>query len=347
MNRSPIKAARKLGLRYVSDRQPGVRRRKVGRGFSYFDVDGSRIKSKAERDRLKQLPIPPSWKDVWICPFENGHLIATGRDAKGRKQYRYHPEWRRLRNEVKFERLQTFGKMLSRIREQTEVHLRLRGLPRQKVLALVVRLLETTLIRIGNVEYARENSSYGLTTLRTRHVDIEGSQVEFEFTGKSGVNHHIALADKQLVKIIKRCYEIPGYRLFQYIDDEGQRQQVDSEDVNDYLQALTGEDLTAKEFRTWGGTVLTALELGGMGPEDSKPAAQQRVVTAIKAVAKQLGNRPATCRKYYVHPRVPEAYLSGDLVPLMQSAQQTVDYLERYECAVLELLASSQPVRQK
>ncbi|MGF1512250.1 MAG: DNA topoisomerase IB [Elainellaceae cyanobacterium] len=332
--------ARKLGLRYVSDSQPGIRRQKVGRGFSYFDVEGNRIKDRAERDRLKQLPIPPSWRDVWICPVENGHLLATGRDAKGRKQYRYHPEWRKMRNEIKFERLQTFGRLLSRIREQTDAHLRMHGLPRQKVLALVVKLLETTLIRIGNVEYARENDSYGLTTLRTKHVDIEGSQVEFEFTGKSGVDHHIELTDRRLARIIKRCYEIPGYTLFQYIDENGDRQNIDSGDVNDYLQALTGEDLTAKEFRTWGGTVLAALALGEQELEESETAAKQRVVAAIKSVAKQLGNRPATCRKYYVHPRIPEAYLSGDLAPLMQSAEQTIERLERYECAVLELIDS-------
>ncbi|MEB3358757.1 MAG: DNA topoisomerase IB [Synechococcales bacterium] len=343
INNQPSKVAQKLGLRYVSDQQPGIRRQKVGRGFSYFDVDGKRIQDKAERDRLKHLPIPPSWSDVWICPYENGHLQATGRDARGRKQYRYHPEWRQLRNQEKFERLLTFGRLLSSIREQTDAHLRMHGLPRQKVLALVVKLLEKTLIRVGNVEYARENDSYGLTTLRTRHVDIAGSQVEFEFTGKSGVEHHIELADRRLARVIQRCYEIPGYTLFQYIDEDGQRQQVDSGDVNEYLRELTGEDLTAKEFRTWGGTVLMALELGNAEPEVSKTAAKQQITAAIKVVAEQLGNRPATCRKYYVHPRIPEAYLEGDLVPLMASARQTIDHLERYECAVLDLIASWRP----
>ncbi|MGF1497908.1 MAG: DNA topoisomerase IB [Elainellaceae cyanobacterium] len=337
---SPKKVAKKLGLRYVNDQQPGIRRQKVGRGFSYFDVEGNRIQDKAERDRLKQLPIPPSWKDVWICPYENGHLLATGRDAKGRKQYRYHPEWRELRNQVKFERLLTFGQLLSSIREQTDAHLRMHGLPRKKVLALVVKLLETTLIRVGNVEYARENDSYGLTTMRTRHVDIAGSHVEFEFMGKSGVEQRVELADRRLARIIKRCYEIPGYTLFQYIDEEGQRQQVDSGDVNEYLRELTGEDLTAKEFRTWGGTVLAALELGNAGPEESEAAAKRRVKAAIQTAAEHLGNRPATCRKYYVHPRIPEAYLAGDLVPLMESARQTIDHLEHYECAVLELIES-------
>ncbi|MGB3613191.1 MAG: hypothetical protein WBA10_05300 [Elainellaceae cyanobacterium] len=340
----PSSIARNIGLRYVTDQQPGIRRQKVGRGFSFFDVDGNRIQDKAKRDRLKQLPIPPSWRDVWICPHENGHLLATGRDARNRKQYRYHPEWRKLRNQVKFERLVAFGQILSKIRAQTNVHLQLPGLPREKVLALVVKLLERTLIRVGNVEYARDNDSYGLTTLRTRHVDIEGSQVEFEFTGKSGVDHHIELADKRLAKVIRRCYEIPGYSLFQYIDDDGQRQQVDSGDVNEYLQELTNEDFTAKEFRTWGGTVLTAQALSALDPNLSEADAKRQVNAAIAAAARQLGNRPATCRKYYVHPRIPEAHLSGDLVPLMTSAQATIDYLERHECAVLELIESWHPV---
>ncbi|MEO0409781.1 MAG: DNA topoisomerase IB [Cyanobacteria bacterium P01_A01_bin.135] len=343
METPPAKVARKIGLRYVTDQQPGIFRQKVGRGFSYIDPAGNRIQDKAERDRLKALPIPPSWRDVWICPYENGHLLATGRDARGRKQYRYHPDWRKLRNQVKFERLVVFGQILSKIRAQTDAHLRLSGLPREKVLALVVKLLERTLIRVGNVEYARQNNSYGLTTLRTKHVDIAGSEVEFEFTGKSGVDHHIELKDKRLAKVIKRCYEIPGYTLFQYVDDDGQKQQVDSGDVNDYLEELTGEDFTAKEFRTWAGTVLTAQELSALDPNQSEIDAKQQVTAAIKAAAKQLGNRPATCRKYYVHPRVPEAYLAGDLVPVMQSTEATIEYLERYECAVLKLIGSWQP----
>ena len=337
METPPSKIARKIGLRYVTDQQPGVRRQRMGRGFTYFDVAGDRIPDGPERDRLKALPIPPSWEDVWICPYENGYLLATGRDAKGRKQYRYHPEWRRLRNQVKFEQLVAFGRVLANIRRQTDEHLKLPGLPREKVLALVVKLLESTLIRVGNVEYARENASYGLTTLRTKHVDISGSEVAFEFTGKSGVDHHIELKDKRLAKVIRRCYEIPGYTLFQYIDEDGARQQVDSGDVNDYLQTITGEDFTAKSFRTWGGTVLTAQELHAIDPKTAQDPKQQ-VTAAIKAVAKQLGNRPATCRKYYVHPRIPEAYLAGDLQPAIASVPDRRDYLERYECAVLSLI---------
>lgn len=340
MGKSPAKVAQKVGLRYVSDSMPGIRRQKVGRGFSYFDVDGQRIQNKAERDRLKQIAIPPSWQEVWICPFDNGHLQATGRDAKGRKQYRYHPQWRQVRSQVKFDRMLDFGQALPSIRQQTSTHLSLQGLPREKVLALIVQLLERTLIRIGNMTYARRNQSYGLTTLRTRHVDIDGHQVAFEFIGKSGIQHHIDLQNKRLASVIKQCCEIPGYKVFQYVDEDGQRQQVDSGEVNHYLQRLTGEDFTAKEFRTWAGTVLTAQTLSEAASQSTDARTQQQVTTAIKTVAKQLGNRPATCRKYYVHPKVPEAYLSGELIPIMRSPHQTVQHLETHECAILKLLAS-------
>ena len=339
MGKSPAKVAEQVGLRYVTDQIPGIRRQKVGRGFSYFDVKGQRIRDRNTRDRFKKLAIPPSWREVWICPFANGHLQATGRDLKGRKQYRYHPEWRQVRSRAKFDRMVAFGQALPTIRQQTKGHLRLQGLPRDKVLALVVQLLESTLMRVGNVAYARNNKSYGLTTLRTRHVDIVGNQVEFEFTGKSGVEHHIELEDKRLAAVLKRCYEIPGYTLFQYLDKNGQRQHVDSSDVNNYLRRITGEDFTAKEFRTWAGTVLTAQELENLAIAYSDEKTHQQVTNAIKAVAKQLGNRPATCRKYYVHPKVPEAHLAGELIPRLQSPSQTLEHLELYECAVLELLA--------
>lgn len=340
MKGKPAQIARQVGLRYVSDQEPGIRRQKVGRGFSYFDVEGERIRDRTQRDRFKQLAIPPAWQDVWICPFANGHLQATGRDTKGRKQYRYHAEWRKIRSQVKFDRMVDFGQALPHIRQQTDAHLRLTGLPKEKVLALVVQLLENTLIRIGNTTYARTNNSYGLTTLRTRHVDFLDNQVEFEFVGKSGIKHHVELADKRLVRVIKRCYEIPGYTVFQYLDQNKQRQRIDSGDVNDYLQALTGADFTAKEFRTWAGTVLTAQVLSGLSEKNPDTKAEHQITTAIKTVAKQLGNRPATCRKYYVHPRVSEAHLTGELVPLMASVHQTVDHLEPHECAVLELLTA-------
>ncbi len=325
----------------MTDQRPGITRKKVGRGFSYLDVNGERIRDRAQRDRFKALAIPPAWQEVWICPDENGHLQATGRDAKGRKQYRYHPEWRRVCNQVKFDRLVPFGNALSDIRQQTESHLKLNGLPREKVLALVIQLLETTFIRIGNVAYARSNQTYGLTTLRTRHITIDGHQVEFEFTGKSGVEHHIEFTDRRLAKIIKQCYEIPGYTVFQYLDEDGNRQQVDSGDVNDYLQSITGEDFTAKEFRTWAGTILAAQALNDIALQATTEPEKGQVTKAIKTVAKQLGNRPATCRKYYVHPKIPETYLAGELVPLMQSACQTVQHLDACECTVLELLSNS------
>lgn len=338
MKQGPQQIARQSGLRYVVDQQPGISRKRAGRGFSYFDVNGELIRDRTQRQRIKQIVIPPAWEDVWICPFENGHLQATGRDAKGRKQYRYHIDWQKIRNLAKFDRLIAFGQALGEIRQQTDEHLRLEGLPREKVMALVVRLLETTLIRVGNTAYARSNQSYGLTTLRTRHIDIEGHQVSFEFTGKSGVEHHIELADKRLAKIIRQCYEIPGYTIFQYFDDEGNKQRVDSGEVNDYLQQITGEDFTAKEFRTWAGTTLATQELGKVALELTETPDSKQVTAAIKAVAKQLGNRPATCRKYYVHPKVPETYLAGELAPLIQSACQTHKHLDLYECVVLELL---------
>lgn len=337
VDKSSVQAAHQAGLKYVTDQQPGIRRQKVGRGFSYFDVDGQRIQD-SRRDRLKQLAIPPSWSDVWICPRPDGHLLATGRDAKGRKQYRYHPEWRKIRSQVKFDRMIAFGQALSTIRHQTDLHLQLDGLPREKVLALVVCLLGDTLIRVGNTAYAQRNCSYGLTTLRTRHVEVAGAQVEFEFKGKSGVEHHIQVTDKRIAQTIKCCCEIPGYTVFQYLDDEGQRQQVDSGEVNGYLQQLTGEDFTAKEFRTWAGTVLTAETLNRLGAPPSNEEATQHITAAIKSVAQQLGNRPATCRKYYVHPTIPESYVAGSLLPIMETAGQTIEYLEPYECAVLDLL---------
>ena len=324
----------------MSDQQPGFTRQKCGRGFSYFDTDGQRIRDRQLRDRLKQLAIPPAWKDVWICPDERGHLQATGRDAKGRKQYRYHPEWRQIRSQVKFDRLVPFGQALSAIRQQTQEHLALPGLPREKVLALVVQLLEETLIRVGNTAYAKANQSYGLTTLRTRHLTVEGAQVEFEFVGKSGVEHHIELADKRLAKVIQRCSELPGYRVFQYLDDNGQRQSVDSADVNDYLQTIAGDDFTAKDFRTWAGTVLTAQVLRDQPAEITATPSQQQITAAIKTVAQQLGNRPATCRKYYVHPKVPDTYLEGQLFSVMQSPCRAIKHLDRSECAVLALLAT-------
>jgi len=322
----PVESAKTAGLRYVSDASPGILRKQRGKGFSYIGVDGKPLNDASERDRIEALGIPPAWKDVWICPIANGHLQATGHDAKGRKQYRYHHHWRTIRSQTKFNRMIPFSAALPLIREQTERHLALKGLPREKILATIVRLLETTYIRIGNVEYAQENQSYGLTTLRNRHVDISGSTVRFHFKGKSGVNHDIKVHDRRVAKIIKRCQELPGHELFQYFDDEGQPQTIDSGDVNDYLREITNEDFTAKDFRTWAGTVMAARELRAMENFESQTQAKKNVVQAIKTVASELGNRPATCRKYYVHPAVIDAYLEGTLGAIEeQSSGSTCD----------------------
>jgi DNA topoisomerase-1 len=257
----PVDSARQAGLRYVSDTAPGIRRKRRGGKFNYFAPDGSRITDAEELARIRSLAIPPAWTDVWICANGRGHLQATGRDARGRKQYRYHPKWRAVRDETKYERMVAFGEQLPKIREQTGHDLALRGLPRRKVLAAVVRLLETTLIRVGNEEYARDNKSFGLTTMRDRHVEFEGQKVQFHFKGKSGKKHLITLKDRRLAKVVRRCRDIPGQELFQYIDDDGQRETIDSADVNAYLQEITGQQFTAKDFRTWAGTVLASLAL--------------------------------------------------------------------------------------
>jgi DNA topoisomerase-1 len=314
----PAQSAKQAGLRYVSDADPGIQRQPWGRGFTYFDPKGDRITDSAERERLQALPIPPSWSDVWICPDPKGHLQATGRDERGRKQYRYHPEWRKIRSQAKYDQMLAFGSALPAIRQQVRQDLQQAGLPRTKVIAAVVRLLDDTLIRIGNPEYVERNGSFGLTTLRDRHVDIAGSELRFEFQGKSGVHHEIELEDKRLAKIVKHCRDIPGYELFQYFDESGQRQTIDSGDVNDYLQRIAEQDFTAKAFRTWGGTVLAAQALQDMGAFQSETEAKKNITQAIKVVAEQLGNRAATCRKYYVHPAVMTAYKNDLLLPTME-----------------------------
>lgn len=335
----PIKSAKKAGLRYVSDDQPGISRKRVGRGFSYIDPDGQRIQEKEELKRLKALPIPPNLDEVWICPHPKGHLIATGRDDKGRKQYIYHPEWRKIRSQAKFNRMVFFGAALPEIRALTQEHLNLPGLPREKVLATVVQLLETTLIRVGNDHYARKNRSYGLTTMRDRHVKISGAKVKFQFRGKSGVKHEIELQDRRLAKIVKRCRDIPGYELFQYYDENGDHQTIDSGDVNEYLQQITGEEFSAKDFRTWSGTLLAALELDEIGPFQKESEAKKNITQAIKNVAKQLGNRPATCRKYYVHPAVISAYTEEWLFAMMEQIHEAQSQgLHPEEQAVLEII---------
>lgn len=347
MGEAPQAAAIAAGLRYVNDDMPGIRRQKWGGGFSYWLPNGERLSPSPERDRIEALAIPPSWQEVWICPDPKGHLQATGRDAKGRKQYRYHPQWQTFRNLQKFDRMVPFGQALPALRQQTQAHLQLPNLSRQKVIAAVVQLLENTLIRVGNVEYARKNQSYGLTTLRDRHVQEcqEPGELRFHFKGKSGVEHDVTIEDPKLARVVKQCRDIPGYELFQYYDEAGDRQTVRSEDVNDYLQRYTGEAFTAKDFRTWAGTLVAADRLYQLGNWDEQTEAQRNVVAAVKAAAKRLGNRPATCRKYYIHPQVPETYVAGEFLDQLQAAlkaaraKPTVG-LEQPEQAVLAFLAS-------
>ncbi len=306
-------AADAAGLTYVSDEEPGYSRRRSGTGFTFRSPEGRRVTDRALLKRLKGLVIPPAWSDVWIGSDPNGHLLATGRDAKGRKQYIYHPRFRALRDEAKYERLIDFASLLPQIREAVARQMALRGLPREKVLATIVHLLETTLIRVGNDEYARQNKSYGLTTLRTPHVKVEGSELRFEFKGKSGKIWRLKLRDRRIARVIRACQELPGQQLFQYIDDDGERRGVTSTDVNAYLREIAGCEVTAKDFRTWAGTVLATLALGEVGPFTSATDSKRRIRAAIDAVSTQLGNTPSICRKCYVHPEILECYLSGKL----------------------------------
>ena len=305
----PVASAKSAGLRYVNDCQPGLRRKKCGKSFRYLDSAGQPIRDKSITRRIQSLGIPPAWQEVWICPWENGHIQATGRDAKGRKQYRYHPQWRAVRDEAKYERMVSFGRMLPSLREKISHALKLPGFPREKVLAIIVRLLETTLMRVGNEEYARANQSFGLTTLRHRHVQISGDEVQFQFRGKSRVQHALKLHDRRLASIIKRMRDLPGQELFQYVDEAGERHAVSSEDVNEYLRTLTGEDYTAKDFRTWAGTLEAARALLELESYETPAQAKKNVDEAIKVVAGKLGNTPRICRNCYVHPLLIEGYL--------------------------------------
>jgi DNA topoisomerase-1 len=340
----PVESAKAAGLRYVMDDEPGIRRLKRGKGFTYVDLQGNVVRSPKDLERIRKLAIPPAWTDVWICPRANGHLQATGRDAKGRKQYRYHADWREVRDETKFGRMIAFGEALPKIRERIDQDMSRRGLPREKVVATVVKLLETTLIRVGNKEYVKQNNSFGLTTLRDQHVDVDGSTLRFEFRGKSGKEHSVEIQDRRLARIVKQCRDLPGQKLFQYLDENQERQSLSSEDVNAYLKETTGEDFTAKDFRTWGGTVLALSALLEIGSCETEKEANKAVVETIKRVAGQLGNRPAICRKYYVHPTVIQTFLAGSLA---QALQEVVDDspdvddrtgLRRLEAQVLCLL---------
>src|SRR6266536_905862 len=310
-----VAAAEEAGLQYVSDERPGYRRRLNGKDFKYLDTEGKRIRDEQRVLRIKRLAIPPAWTDVWICPSPTGHIQATGRDARRRKQYRYHERWRELRDENKFGRLADFAKALPKIRQRVAHDMRLPGLPREKVLATVVRLLERTFIRIGNSEYARENKSFGLTTMQGRHVTVKGARLRFRFRGKSGRQHEVDVTDRRIANIVSKCQDLPGQDLFQCVDDGGEVRNVTSQDVNDYLREITNENFTAKDFRTWAGTVLAAIALGAQSEFETKKQVKANVKTAICAVAELLGNSPAICRKCYVHPAIVKAYLSGRQIP--------------------------------
>lgn len=306
-----ILAARLGGLRYITDESAGYTRQAVRNGFRYLDTEGREITDSETLTRIKSLAIPPAWTDIWICPDECGHLQATGRDARGRKQYRYHKQWRRVRDEAKYERMISFGMQLPAIRQRLDEDIARPGLSRNKVIATIVRLLDVTHIRIGNEEYAQANKSFGLTTLRNRHVSIEGAAIEFRFRGKSGIAHTVKIKEPRLARIVRRMRELPGQELFQYVDSEGQRRSIGSADVNDYLQEITGEHYTAKDFRTWAGTVQAAMMLKEIGPAASATEAKRNIKQAVDAAAERLGNTPAICRKCYVHPTVFEAYEQG------------------------------------
>jgi DNA topoisomerase-1 len=339
----PEASAEEAGLRYVSDAMPGIARRRAGRGFSYIGPDGRRVADRRVLARIKSLAIPPAWTDVWICPIARGHLQATGRDARGRKQYRYHARWRAVRDEAKYERIIAFGRALPRIRRRVDKDLSLPGLPRERVLAAVVRLLEKTRVRVGNEEYARENRSFGLTTLRNRHAEVGSHRIRFAFRGKGGKEHEVELSDRRLATIVSRCQDLPGQALFTYLDEDGEPRTVDSADVNEYLREISGQDFTAKDFRTWSGTVLAAWALSELQEFDSEAQAKRNVVRAVEAVAERLGNTPAVSRKSYVHPTVIDAYLDGDVVRgarrrAEEELAESMDRLPAEEAAVLALL---------
>jgi len=316
--------ARAARLRHVSDDAPGIRRRRCGSGFVYHHADGKRVVEAATLERIRLLVIPPAYTQVWICALDNGHLQATGYDVAGRKQYRYHPRWQAVRAATKYTHLIEFAGALPRLRRHIDRELRCSGLDRHRVLATAVRVLDTTLIRIGNERYTAQHGSFGLTTLQNRHVRIDrGGHVSFRFIGKSKQLRQMQVDDPTLARVLRRCRELPGHRLFEYVDESGAVQAIDSADVNDYLQTITGQALSAKDFRTWGGTVHAAVTLAQLGPASSKTATERNIVAAIKAVAARLGNRPATSRKYYVHPAVLDAYREGTLNDYLASNAHT------------------------
>ena len=319
----PVLSAKSIGLRYVSSDVPGIRREKNGDGFRYLDSSGRVLRDRDELNRIKSLAIPPAWTEVWICAHANGHLQATGRDAKRRKQHRYHPHWREVRDETKYFRILEFAKALPAIRQRVEADLALPGLRREKVLALVVHLLEVSLIRVGNEEYARENNSFGLTTMKDKHVDVRGATLRFRFRGKSGKTHEVTLEDKRLARLVKNCQDIPGQELFQYLDENGEVRDITSGDVNNYLREISGQDFSAKDFRTWAGTVLAATAFKELEQFETKAQAKKNIVRVVEQVAKRLGNTPAVCRKCYVHPAIFDAYLQGSMIQTVRQRART------------------------
>ena len=355
---SPVESAKEAGLRYVNDDVPGFSRKKAGKNFIFHDTHGRKITDETQTLRIRRLAIPPAWTNVWISPHPNGHLQATGRDARGRKQYRYHSDWRSVRDETKYSRMIAFGHALPKIRRRIESDLKLPGLPRNKVLATVVRLLETTLIRVGNDEYAKNNNSYGLTTMLDSHAQIKGHTVSFRFKGKSGIDHEISVRDPLLARLVKKCQDLPGQEIFAYEGENGEILDVTSQDVNAYLREITGQEFTAKDFRTWAGTVLAAVALQQFEEFTSGKQAKSNILRAVEAVAKMLGNTPAICRRCYVHPVVLDSYLAGATISTVR--QETATTLRRRlhslkpeEVAVMMLLEqklraaseTSQPTR--
>ncbi|MBV9404437.1 MAG: DNA topoisomerase IB [Acidobacteriaceae bacterium] len=341
-----VKSAEQAGLRYRIPAGQGIRRRRAGSGFVYLDRDDKPIQDPEFLSRIRSLAIPPAWTSVWISPDANSHIQAVGRDARGRKQYRYHPKYREVRDLVKFDRMRAFGRVLPRIRRIVGRDLARRGLPKRKILAAVVKLLETTYIRVGNEEYAEENGSFGLTTLRNQHVQVLGDTLKFRFRGKSGQHHEITIEDPRLARIVKRCRDIPGSALFEYLDDDGQPQSIESGDVNEYLREITGADFTAKDFRTWGGTCLAASFLLSKCAEASSEPTKAVLIDVVKDVASKLGNKPATCKKYYIHPAVMDCYTEGKLRELGEKFRNNGSNY-RYEQIVLSLLTPLKRARAK
>ncbi|UZW57026.1 DNA topoisomerase IB [Sphingobium sp. JS3065] len=344
-NIDPCKAERSAELRYASDEEPGFTRRPYGKGWRYFDTQGKRIADRGLIERIDRIAIPPAYAEVWICPEENGHIQATGRDARGRKQYLYHPRFREMRDGSKYEHMLEFARSLPGIRKRIDRDMRRRGLPREKILAAIIWLLEATMIRVGNADYARQNRSYGLTTLNDRHVRVDRDEMRFRFKGKGGKQWNLKLTDHRVARIVRQSQDLPGQHLFQYIDEDGERREVTSGDVNAYLREISGSDITAKDFRTWAGTVLTALTLAEFEQADSETAAKRNVQAAMKKVAAQLGNTPAICRRCYVHPIVIDSYLSQTL--MLEASRRGPAGLRPEERLVLAFLRARQSTEKR